>query len=620
MSAQSLPGPCCHPGQSDDGTILAPVELYQSLAWGVCPKNEWLVRVTTSYYDLLHPSSGNIETTMVEVRIQISPLNRPLSPNYRETSHHMKLLEGRAPQEEYPQSQPAVCVSEDRRSLAVLLCHPHLKTSALAIFQLRTPRTDLSSPYSPIPLPSYCAATSSNDNSSSVFSRDAPVVATHPRFVSIWGISTMCSIPNVSPPILLVACHDGSLVWLDFRSSMAVATGYLTVPDPEKHLPLSSIVAAPTCGINSGTLLALSPEGCMLLVKWQLESTTPMQHALLKRASTGGILLNTPTSNKSPPRRYHSSGGEGGDDGLKQLSPIRIFGRTAGKIDYSRLGLPLFGNSEIEKEESEKRMQHMNQFVLRELQKKTLAGNWMVRKNHHPTKARARRRSDIGLCRNNSMKRSMLVEVLSTLEEPVVDARFGMMPTVVCVVYEATSQTRRVAEIFTISELGSFQPIVALSLAPEQVESAVSVYNHRNDMAARPIERRTSVESRFGVTHDASSDSFAINTMYDNQWIGCVWNWRANVLGWTIQNPVKDFLWSRLYFGNHPHEGCHLAYVETTQNKYIQTRKQVVATGLLSPANTYISALEPCSLLLSFDSVSFPDSSQVRYVVLLAEF
>ena len=65
ISTELLSGPCCQPENSDDGVPLMPVELYQTIGWGVCPKNEWLVRVTVSYYDLIFPNSGSRDCTML---------------------------------------------------------------------------------------------------------------------------------------------------------------------------------------------------------------------------------------------------------------------------------------------------------------------------------------------------------------------------------------------------------------------------------------------------------------------------------------------------------------------------------------------------------------------------
>ena len=73
---------------SDDGIPLMPVELYQTIGWGVCPHSEWQVRVTAGYYDLMDFNKGARDCTMCELRVQVSLLAEPLSKQYRETIHH----------------------------------------------------------------------------------------------------------------------------------------------------------------------------------------------------------------------------------------------------------------------------------------------------------------------------------------------------------------------------------------------------------------------------------------------------------------------------------------------------------------------------------------------------
>jgi hypothetical protein len=721
VSAQSLPGPCCHRDEADDGTLLEPLELYQTLSWGVCPLNEWLVRVTCSYYDLVIPSTGHRDCTMAEVRIQISPITRPLSPNYRETSHHLKLFDGA--QDDYPICQPQVVVSHDRRNLAVLLFHPHQQSSAMIIFQLRKPRSDMQST-SPIPLPSYCAKVGNESNASSVFSRDAPAVATHPRFVSVWGISTICSIPNVTPSILLAACHDGSLVWLDARSSLAVATGILptTIGDSDSNmLPLASMTAAPTSGMEKGRLLAVGENGRVVYASWQLESSssTSVQHTFLKRASTGTVVLQSsispsvqlpkPQENgqiQQPPTTTKRMDPSGDTSSWNQMfSPKRMQaallspmlqratngggGGGGGKpMDFSGLSSLPFGNKNNNKKHAQEeaaavlQKQRMHDFVLQELQEKTESGAWIA--NHTTVKGGQRhlkapprpkhrqRQSDIlGSAASsasssfssgnhhqngtNSLQRSMQLEILSTLQEEddqVVDARFASMATIVCVLYKPKNNTpkddgddeqqqrhhhlnlnhhtKRVAQMFSICATGSFQPLFALTLSQEQVETANRVQSSTATNCAPEIA--TSMQSRWGLDHDFSSDTFAISTSYyfgnttttnkeeekeheeeEETWVGCLWNWRSNVLGWTIRHETESTLWSRLYFGKHAQQGTHLVFLESTQERYLQTRKQVVATGLLSPSSSFSTMLEPCSLLMSSDAISFPDASQVRW-------
>ena len=716
-SAQELPGPCCHPDDLEDGTPLQPVELYQTLAWGTCPKNEWLIRVTASYYDLVVPATGRREITMVEVRVQVSFLTRPLSPNYRETSHHLKLFDGA--KDECPQSQPQVVVSEDRRNLAVLLFHPHQQSSAVVIFQLRIPRSDLVIS-SPIPLPTYCANTGNDNNASSVFSREAPMIASHPRFVSVWGISTICCIPNTSPPILLAVCHDGGFVWLDVRSSLAVASGMLSGIQPE-HLPFSSIVAAPTSTMEKGTLIATSSRtGHAVLATWKIEKKTRAEHkTFLKRASTGAVVVpsekeaaakmvphrsksstlssstrlsptprqpvtahNNRTTSRRTPVRSFSAGAERALNNIfspqrtKQLStmlgslsqtnspssssvPLGI-GKppltknfSSGIADLSSALAGREGNRKDQQQKEEKnapendKKQQMDTLVIKELQKKAEPVNSINNKSKTPPPAassgsprkplRRIRKSDAGTgagraSQNNKgspMMRSMQLKIITTLDdENLVYARFDHdKSTILCAVYNATKTNPKVARIFNLcGEIGTLQPIVTLSLSSDQVDNATDMAcsskykstssNGKGAGDKNPIKKISSLCSRLGSDYDPSSGCFAINTTYDARWVGFLWNWRANALGWIVQNsmPTDHLLWCRLYFGKHEQQGSHFAYLESTQEKYLKTRKAVIATGLLSPPNSnHATTLEPCSLLLSGDSVSFPDISQVSF-------
>jgi hypothetical protein len=762
VSAQSLPGPRGRPDAADDGTLLAPLELYQTLGWGVCPKGEWLVRVTCSYYDLIRSSSSSSsgsgrgrgrECTMVEVRIQLSPLTRPLSLDYRETSHHLKLFDGA--QDDYPQTQPQVVVSSDRRNLAVLLFHPHQQSSALVIFQLRRPRSDLSSATTtttstrsahvnknPIPLPSYIPKVGNDDsNAASMTTRDPPAVATHPRFVPVWGISTLACLPaNVNPSVFVAACQDGSLVWLDARSSMAVAIGHLdlsTIAGTSSSsssssskdtnttmLPFRSLRVAPSSEMNMGQVLLVTANGKALLAHWTLESTTKIQQTLLKRASTGTVVmestakpvpsssslaaaaaaaaqvrseqLNTTNSSttKSPPPRSKSSDLE--DMFLSSQQKMQnFFSRTmAASKDTAKTDLkPRFDKKDTDDPSSAKR-RHMDEFVLKELQKKTLSSSSsssspspllqqvktqqeqqnQARLQEQQKQQALRRRSQVeGAKAVDSLKRQMKLVILDSVggfdndtdtdddNGIVVDAQFANGPTLVGILYQQQQSSssssskknrrRAVAQMFSISpSMGTFQPLLTLELSNEQLEDAFQVHSsNQNQQVATAggtststSTSTTSLLSRQGLDYDPSSDTFAISTIlfevtsaantqlkqHSSRWVGCLWNWRSNALSWTIQQQQQQqassssssSLWSRLYFAKHPQQGNHLAFLECHQDQrqYLQVRKQVVATGLLSPPSSIteggsgLSSLEPNSLLLTSDSVRFPEASQVR--------
>ena len=667
ISTELLSGPCCQPENSDDGVPLMPVELYQTIGWGVCPKNEWLVRVTVSYYDLIFPNSGSRDCTMLEVRIQVSPMTRPLSSDYRETIHHLKLIDGA--RDDYPQFQPQVSVSDDRRNVALLLFHPHQQSSAVVIFQLRKPRSDLNrSKIANIPLPSYCDnSTGSNAaDSTSFYSKDAPAVATNPHFASMWGVSAICSIPNISPPMFLAACNDGSLIWLDARSSAAVATGTLNIS--QDNLPLSAL-SVTASGMERGYVLAVSAgSGHCILAKWKLESGTALQETKLERNSTGALTIrsiredltkslsvataatttsSTTTTNpaepkkqdvyKSPPKaRMAVQEKEKRFRGWrKRFLPRLATLHSPSNQDKNNLGTKegvsgfdfetekdvnqqkQQAKERMKKEDAKKRKSHMDDFVLKELQKKAITGSWVT----HTTgivgagrlPSRMQRRRSHGA--EDGMQRSMQIEVLSVLEEEVVAAQFGPIPTIVCVAYAATMKNKQMAKIFSICELGNFQPVLPLVLTEEDVDEAVT-FKPRKSRSSHREEKEwdlaNSFNTRFGVDYDALSGTFAISAACGKKWIGCVWNWRENAVGLVVKNDVDiNALWSRLYFGSHQQTGQHFCYLETTmQGLKIQNTKHLMGAANLSPPNSLSPTLEPQSFLLASDHISFPFLSE----------
>lgn len=662
VSAQTLPGTCGRPDESEDGDPLEPLALYQTLGWGICPKREWLVRVTCNYYDLIHPDNGHRECTMVEVRIQLSPFTRPFSPDYRETAHHLRLFDGA--QDKYPQTQPQVVVSSDRRNLAVLLFHPHQQSSALVFFQLRKPRSDLSAANAtnPIPLPSYIQKIGNEDsNATSTVTRDPPAVATHPRFVSVWGICTICSIPNVSPSVFLAACQDASLVWLDARSSMAVASGMIAT-DEADMLPLTSLTIAPYSTMKQGDFLAVTANGKVLLSKWKAEAKSKVQQTILKRASTGKVItevLEGPTQqlrrlaekqkrrSEEKAKQEHSTPSRSkSDQQLPIQGQLQAFlspmlnrqpsnGSTASHgtnpLQNFDIKLPFSTPKRTKSQQVPKKSQQLDEFVINELQNNPQGGDVHSPINQKLASGQHRRRkSDVaalsrpnGGSANDSLRQNMHVEVLSVTGgeangDFAVDAVFTNLPTVICVLYSTDVLKRQVAEVLGVGETGALTSLVSLTLSKEQIEQAFKVHSSVGDDSENDSTKHSvsaSQMSRVGVDFDPSTETFAISTLTEqgNVWIGCLWNWRSNVLGWTIQNRISDFtLWSRLYFANHSQQGSHIAFLETHQDKYLRTRKQVIATGILSPSCSGTTSIEPAALLLTNESIRFPDAYQVR--------
>eukprot|EP00980_Cylindrotheca_fusiformis_P001288 scaffold333_cov133-Cylindrotheca_fusiformis.AAC.14 len=670
VSAEVLAGVYCREEDSEEGIALVPVELYQTIGWGVCPHNEWLVRVTVGYYDLMDFNKGARDCTMLEVRIQVSYLNKPLSKiNFRETVHHLKLIDGA--RDDYPQFQPQVSVSEDRRNLAVLLFHPHQQSSAVVIFQLRRPRGDLKKEPHNIPMPSYCTPNLANDdqNMNQDDYNESPAVATNPHFASVWGISAICSIPNVSPCVFLAVCNDGSFIWLDARSSASIATGVLAIRPSD--LPISSLTVTSE-GMERGNVLAVSSaSGHCILAQWKLESRTAVQQTKLERNSTGNLVVrphsksprpekknpsnNNHNESKSPkkatnqsspgkanqedaPRRHrrsssadqqqqqgfknnrfwnnriNSNNNNNSTNGTPQNTWKNAFQNKRGSPEKKDPAELQHQKQIAAAEEAKRRKSHMDEFVLKELRKKAITGSWIIHETGRgPNKSlqRRRRRSDVAGQHDDPFKRTMKLEVLSVLEEAVVAARFGSTPTIVCVVYQATSRKPRVAQVYSICEMGTFQPVVPLRLTSEQIEDATNLQATNAIVSDDDWDTKNSINTKFGLDHEPLSDTFAISTAFGDQWVGCLWNWRAHALGWVVKNEANSSLWSRLYIGRHAMQRPQLCYLESVLHGLrIHTRKHLVAAGMLSPPNSYMPGLEPCSLMVASDFIAFPFSSQ----------
>jgi hypothetical protein len=173
----------------------------------------------------------------------------------------------------------------------------------------------------------------------------------------------------------------------------------------------------------------------------------------------------------------------------------------------------------------------------------------------------------------------------------------------------------KVAEILTFRKDGSIELVVDFVLTKEQVMHACQVQtSHHENLIQHEIQ--VSPQNRCGLDYDPSSDTFAISTIYEDssKWVGCLWNWRHNILGWTIQQSLPSCLWnnvcwSRFYFCQYPQKASCLALLESTYTKeqYIHVRKETVAAGILSPrSQNGDPQLEPNSMVLASDSIHFP--------------
>jgi hypothetical protein len=682
-SSERLAAPNPYPDDADDGVALEPVELYQTVAHAVCPQKEWSVRVVLSYYDLLRSdNTGKRETTMVEARIQVAPLGRNLSSQYRETVHHLTLPDGA--QDEYPHSEPTVLISQDRRHLAFLLFHPHQQSSALVIFQLRKPRSDMiihsynsgsNSRHKHIPLPSYIFHSTDPEAASPL---ECPAVATNPRLASVWGITAICNLPNVFPPLLLGVCQNGTLVWINYRSSLAVATGSLGMsgdggggggggPTKELHVDCTSL--------ERGSILAINPSGHASLVRWSMEQ--PIQQLLVKRASTGTIAIqqqhspsssiggttSTNTSSLKPPpvtkERQVLSRTLSGDILMSPLAAM-----LASKLKLSPMTRRGVGKTVAQPKDKtiQKEMKrHMDQFVLKELQKKTrgmvLHNNSPIHMSHHDhhnahQPRHRRRKSGVGAGVKSDgydTQRQMHISPMTQLDH--IQTAIFCSSTVIVVLYRPGSVstlrgTPRAAQAFGIEEDGTLVELAQLELSHDRLEDMA---NHQQEIPPSSSDKSKSSDTInykcCGLDYDALTGSVAVSTVYNTsnnnntqqdeslRYLACVWNWRANVVGWMWTSSHvnatcngNEAYWSRFYFSQDHARGPSFVLVEakevdddtqaSSSSKIISICKQVVTAGVLSPpCSRAPEVTEPCSLLLSGISVSFPVCSQVRRYV-----
>ena len=747
-SSVRLAAPHPHPDNADDGTgvALEPVELYQTIAHAVCSQKEWSVRVLLSYYDLIRSDNGKRETTMAEARIQLSPLGRNTSSHYRETVHHLTLPDGA--QDDYAacHSEPTVLISEDRRHLACLLFHPHQQSSALCVFQLRKPRRDPlvllatststssssghnNSTQQSIPLPSYIVHSTDPEAPSPL--ECSPAVATNPRLASVWGMTAIGNLPNVVPPVFVGACLNGTLVWIDYKSSLAVATGTLGVngtTTTSNNGPVKEVHVDCCTSLERGSMLAVHSNGHASLVRWNMEQ--PIQQRLVKRATSTGTMSVVQQQHDVPPL---STGGStsaphtpvtierpkvipsrtmSGDSLMStkralgtilasrlKLSPMSIpptpvttterpkgvvpsrtmssvgdslmsttkpRTTTLGTMLASRLklspmmmtrkGVMGMGKTVAHSHDDDdddktiqtkmKMKQHMDQFVLKELQKKTPV-SIPHHHNHNADIPRHRRRRSDADDGHHDTQRHMTITHVTTQLDNIQTAIF-CSSTVMIVLYRpgsvVTSRgTPRAAHAFGIQENGILVELAQLELSHDRLEDLAT--NHQQQQKEEmPMSSNNTIHNKCcGLEYDAVTGSVAVSTVYHTnnnsrqedessssssslRYLACVWNWRANVVGWMWTSSCHDdankTYWSRFYMSrNHP-RGPSFVLVEAREANdgsssskltSIEMCQQVVPAGVLSPpCSRRPEVTEPCSLLLSGNSVSFPVCSQVR--------
>ena len=213
--------------------------------------------ITLSYYDMIREDSlaGAVEYCTAELRVQISPAAEPFCSDEsacgRETVHRIPLpgtgTSATATSSLHHQHQKAVAtvqpqavLSADQRFLTCLIPHPSPSSgdSSVVVFQLRRPRggsTQSSNNNIKIrpPLPSYIQRPVVNDGNNN--NNNMVLVATNPRVLrrprsleplldvtcicDVGTTTTVTSGSSSSPPpsVLLVACRDGGLRTASYR-------------------------------------------------------------------------------------------------------------------------------------------------------------------------------------------------------------------------------------------------------------------------------------------------------------------------------------------------------------------------------------------------------------------
>ena len=760
LSSERLKGPYQPPpsglshGTSTESQHLEPLVpeplQSQSVTWAVCPQTEWQARTVVSFFDKENVSGGESESEtqqqegknpkrrrMVEIRLQISPLARALSPKvYRETSYHLELFDydedddgseigsnsygltddhiedslssdsetvdgdhlGNQWRQEETHRQPQVVFSQDRRHLMVLLFHNNNQSgnsnirkrtdfsekteqqqSAMIIFQLRKPKTPtISSPdiRSKIPLPSYIAKAtpdSSDDSNasgeftehrnnaiatnSSNFIGGSPVVATHPKFVpSCKGVTAICrlsgeainhgclpppSFPN--PTFCLAVKNDGTLNWVNIHSAKITATAELLGIHSNRCI-VSSMKASPDSTLDSGM-----------------------------------VALVIAYSNSS----------SGSDSSQSVVSCVTDYDEN--DVDDIAGSIESITSNSINSEEYSN-CQRMKR------------GDCVLMKWSNPSRQSPSANNET---RSGSPSGMMNVTLRSVWSPPsgidendelrVTGVCFGSLPSVLCVVYTHSNEgevslgpRQKLAQVLTISnnvssgssEVCDLVPTVSLYLSADQVEQAPNVANvdHKmnfnsdkdhdhyeydtgscseyetsmdevssdedSDKRRKENPFGATIESRLvGIQHDPASDSFVVSSIFFGNheqmdyWVGCVWNWRANAIGWMIQHEIPalpssyrnnigrdGICWSRLYFGHDMYNGggsylvhmnSFLQYDDIIDDgnpinfenlAFLKTRKRIVPVAMLSPRNSSdpIVFSERSSLLLAENHISFP--------------
>ena len=565
--------------------------------------------------------------------------------------------------------------------------------SAIIVFQLRKPKRSAAnsstSDRSKIPLPSYIAqatpdGSGGSDPNNTLLAGAAsnpnggsPAVATHPKFIpSSNKITSICRISGESfnpgdsrrPPTEFLAVEsDGTLNWVNARSAQVTATAAL----PEicfNNSFVASMKASPASNLDKGMVALVMASSNSSLSSSSNSSQSTQSLASYVTDSDGDDFDDIATTES-----VSSSDTEG------KMERTRANVGDCVLVEWSKMSTaenPLQSTND-ENQAFDAAAEEQQQFSA---ENETLSGISSEKIMH--VGLRSVWSPPSGSDENN--------------EARVSDVAFGSIPSVLCVVYTHTNRSQvslgprqKMAQVLILSGTtcnGSSKycdvvPAVSLYLSPDQVEQAPSVakvdhktnypsdqenddhdyYNEKyseygtstDELSSdeESHERRkenlfgTTIESRLvGIQHDPGSDSFVISSIFrgyrgtKDNWVGCVWNWRANAIGWMIRHEINAsssslrnsitnssdrISSSRLHLGRDPYNGggTHLVCISSSflydcsddsvyddNSTILETRKRTVPVGLLSPANSSNSGVftERSSLLLTDKHVSFP--------------
>jgi len=221
LSSRPVAPPSPIPEDAADGTVLTPIVLACAprLASATSQDQKLVAVCSISYYDMMRVDTGECETVMAEVRVQVSPLSQAFSSSYRDVLHRIPFPVSKKEQQkeeaeissEFVPLSPLLVFASDGRNLACLVPHPRVHQSMLVIFQLRKPRTSAALT---LPRPSYLGPAPTTPL---VRVATNPHVTKLPNDTPLLKASAICNVDAQSGSLLLAGCVDGSIVVIAYR-------------------------------------------------------------------------------------------------------------------------------------------------------------------------------------------------------------------------------------------------------------------------------------------------------------------------------------------------------------------------------------------------------------------